>query len=213
MRLRVALAAALLCVIGLFVLEMSGAAPRSAGTNHVPPLTTLLTPKQAKVCQSDILPAGAGRVKLLVGAYGHRVPALAIGFRGPDGKLLSSGRLPAGAPQGFVLVPLRHPYRGADTSGTLCLSVDSPYGIGLGGEPIAPGPTSAQLNGKPEPTAIIIDYLRPGRETWWQLLPTLTQRFAYGKAAFFGTWTLPVAALLLLGAWIAAIRLLWREAS
>jgi hypothetical protein len=54
-------------------------------------------------------------------------------------------------------------------------------------------------------------YLRPGRESWWQLLPTLSRRMGFGKALFFGTWTLPVAALLLLGLWIAVGRLLLRE--
>ncbi len=54
-------------------------------------------------------------------------------------------------------------------------------------------------------------YLRPGRESWWQLLGTLDQRFGLGKASFFGDWTLPVMALLLLGIWIAAARLLAKE--
>jgi hypothetical protein len=39
----------------------------------------------------------------------------------------------------------------------------------------------------------------------------LTRRFGLGKASFFGDWTLPVAALLLLGVWVATVRLLARE--
>ena len=54
-------------------------------------------------------------------------------------------------------------------------------------------------------------YLRPGSESWWQLLGVLDERFGFGKATFFGDWTLPVAALLLLGVWVATVRLLIRE--
>jgi hypothetical protein len=64
------------------------------------------------------------------------------------------------------------------------------------------------VDGKPQPGRIDVVYLRPGRESWWQLLPTLDQRFGLGKASFFGGWTLPALALALLCVWIAAARLL-----
>ena len=38
-----------------------------------------------------------------------------------------------------------------------------------------------------------------------------THRFGLGKASFFGDWTLPAVALLLLGVWVGTVRLLLRE--
>ena len=43
------------------------------------------------------------------------------------------------------------------------------------------------------------------------VLPTLSRRFGLGKASFFGDWTLPVVALILVGLWVAVARLLVRE--
>ena len=54
-------------------------------------------------------------------------------------------------------------------------------------------------------------YLRAGEESWWQLIPTLSERFGLGKAPLYGAWSLLLAALLLLGVWIAVFRLLARE--
>ena len=73
------------------------------------------------------------------------------------------------------------------------------------------GAVAELVDGKPQPGRIDVVYLRPGRESWWQLLGTLDQRFGLGKTSFFGDWTLPVMALLLLGAWVAATRLLAKE--
>lgn len=54
------------------------------------------------------------------------------------------------------------------------------------------------------------EYIRPGRESWWALAPTVAHRFGVGKAGFIGDWTLTAAAILLLVAWLAAVRLLVR---
>lgn len=212
MRLRIALIAALLCVTGVFILEMSGTAQRLAGTNHASDATSLRTPKRGTVCQSDILPGDAGRLKLLIAAEGHPLPAISAAFHRAGGGVVTSGKLPAGRAEGFVLLPLRHPH-GPSTSGTLCLHIDGHRQITIGGQPTTPGPSSARLDGKAQPLNLTLVYIRGGPESWWQLLPTLAQRLGYGKAAFFGTWTLPFAAVLLLGVWIATIRLLFREAS
>jgi hypothetical protein len=55
--------------------------------------------------------------------------------------------------------------------------------------------------------------MRDARESWWQMLGLLARRFGFGKAPFFGTWTLPLVAVLLLFVWIATVRLLARELS
>lgn len=158
-----------------------------------------------------ILPGDAQRVEVLVGTYGYPVPQLTASFSGSGGRALARGRLAAGGREGYVQVPLSYPH-GATAAGTLCVRVGpAARSIVLGGDVFTPGPSSEQVDGRPQGGRIDVMYLRPGRESWWQLLGALDQRFGLGKASFFGAWTLPAMALLLLGVWIAAVRLLARE--
>lgn len=213
MRMRVALAVALLCVVVVFAIEMSGSAPRLSGTDHIDPRSfVVILPPKSSVCQPIAsLPGDTGSVKLLVGTYGRPLPAISAKFVGPRGAEVTGGQLPAGGRQGYVSIPLRHPH-GPSVSGTLCFHFDSEHNVAVAGEPLAASATSASVNGQPQPAGLAFYYLRPGSESWWELLPLLTQRFGFGKAAFFGEWTLPAAALLLLGIWTATIRLLCKEA-
>jgi hypothetical protein len=211
-RVRVVLAVALALVAGVLILDMSGRAPRIAGTDHTNPVGFVATiPSGGSVCQpSMVLPPDTGSVEVLVGTYGLPVPELAASFEGPGNRVVASGRLAAGTGQGYVKIPLR--YAHGSTAGTLCIHVGKvARPIVLGGDVFAAGLISEQVNGVPQAGRIDVVYLRPGRESWWQLLGALDERFGFGKASFFGDWTLPVAALLLLGVWIAAVRLLVRE--
>jgi hypothetical protein len=211
-RVRVVLCVALLAVAGALALDMSGSAPRTAGSNHISPAVFSATvPGGGVVCQPlNVLPGDAARVQLLIGTYGHPVPDLSIRYLGAANAVIASGRLPAGGREGVVTIPLVH-RRGAPAAQQGCLHVGGSSPVVLGGEagPVDPGAES--INGRQQPGRISLSYLRSGNETWWQLLPTLSHRFGLGKVSLFGDWTLPVAALLLLGAWAGAIRLLIRE--
>jgi len=203
-----------LLIAGALALDMSGRAPRIAGTDHLNQVAFVaVVPGGQALCQSQmILPEDAARVQMLIGTYGPPAPALAVSFLEGSGHVLTSGRLAAGARQGEVTVPLAYPH-GATTSGTLCVRVDGLRKVALAGDISTPGPASEQIEGKPQPGRIAITYLRPGRESWWQLLPTLSRRFGLGKASFFDDWTLAAAALVLLCLWIVVGRLLLREFS
>jgi hypothetical protein len=211
-RVRVVLAVALALVAGALVLDMSGRAPRLAGSDHLAPVGFVATLEGSReLCQAQmVLPSDAERVQVLIGTYGLEVPELAVRFLGPAGRLRASGRLAAGAAQGDVLIPISYPH-GAAAEGVLCVRVGGHSKVVLGGTVATPGPGSEQIGGTAQPGRISILYLRPGRESWWQLLPSLSRRFGLGKASFFGDWTLVVAALALLGVWAAAVRLLARE--
>jgi hypothetical protein len=211
-RVRVVLAVALVLVAGAVILDMSGRAPRIAGTDHTNPVGFVATvPSGGSVCQpSMVLPPDTGSVEVLLGTYGQPVPALADSFEGPGNRVVASGALAAGASQGYVKIPLR--YTHGSIAGTLCIHVGKvARPIVLGGDVFAAGSISEQVDGVPQAGRIDVVYLRPGRESWWQLLGALDERFGFGKASFFGDWTLPVVALLLLGVWIATVRLLVRE--
>lgn len=214
MRLRVALAAALLCVIGALALDMSGSAPRLSGTNHVNPLAFVVTvPPGGRLCQPAVaLPPDTGSVKLLIASYGRPLPTISALLTGEDGERLASGELARGRKQGYVTIPLE-PVRQRVRAGTLCIRFGGTSKLAFGGVGEPENAASVRVNGHIAEAKVSLYYLRPGSESWWELLPTLAQRFGFGKAAFFGSWTLPLVAFLLLATWVATIRLLVKEAS
>ncbi|HTR89998.1 MAG TPA: hypothetical protein VMG62_07810 [Solirubrobacteraceae bacterium] len=214
MGVRLVLVVALALGAGALALDMSGSAQRLAGTDHTAPISFVATLHAGQeLCQPGmVLPGEVQSVQVLVGTYGPPVPELTDRFVEAGGRVLAAGRLPAGAKQGNVTIPISHVH-GGSASGTLCIAVKGGKTTVLGGNAFTAGPASEQVAGVPRPGRITVVYLRPGRESWWRLLPTLSERFGLGKATFFGDWTLAAAALALLGVWIATARLLWRELS
>lgn len=213
MRLRLAVAAAVLCIVGLFAFEMSGRAPRLASTNHVDFLGFVATvPPHGTICQpGTTLPEEAASARVFVGTYGHPAPGVQMTFR-EGSHVVTSGSLHAGAPQGYLAIPFAYPH-GATRVGTLCLRFEGPNQVALGGASASAGASSERVDGQAAPGVVALAFMRLGSESWWQLLPTLDRRLGFGKASVFGSWTLPVAASLLLIVWMASIRLLLREGS
>ena len=210
MRVRVALSVAVILVAGTLVLDLSGRAQRTAGSNHVgTPVFSAAVPGGGTLCQpAPPIPADAAEVQLLIGTYGRPVPALTIRYSAGSQGTIAEGEL-AGGREGLVTIPLTYVHRG--TSSIACLHVGGTTNVVLGGEGSAPGPHSEVIDGQPQPGRIGLNYLRHGRESWWQLLSLLGTRFGLGKAAFMGSWTLPVLALLFVAMWVGAIRLLVKE--
>jgi hypothetical protein len=212
---RLALGLAALLVLALLALEMSGSAPRSAGSDHNNPAVFAATvPGGGTVCQPIVpLPEDVARAQLLIGTYGHPVPALQLTFSGAAG-VVASGTRPAGGAEGTVLIPVHRVSDSGSGSSSVassfCLHVGGHSTVALGGEGGPIGASSELVNGVAQGGRVSLLYLRAGSESWWQLLPSLDHRFGLGKASVFGDWTLPVLALMLLGIWIAALRLLLR---
>jgi hypothetical protein len=212
-RVRVVLAVALVAAVGALVLDMSRAAPRTAGSDHTASVGFVATLEAGQeLCQPGmVLPGDTGRIQVLIGTYGAPVPALGTRFLAANGALVARGAIAAGAAQGEVTVPVSYPH-GTTVAGSLCLHVGAGAGkTVIGGDVFNPGSDSEQVDGKPQPGRIAVAYVRPGSESWWELLPTLSTRFGLGKASFFGDWALLAAALALLGVWVATVRLLLRE--
>ncbi|HEY1832981.1 MAG TPA: hypothetical protein VGG08_00985 [Solirubrobacteraceae bacterium] len=209
MRVRIALAVAIAAVAVGLALDMSRGAPRMAGSNHIGQAAFAdVVPGGGELCQPESgPPPDSASAHLLIGTYGRELPVLEMTFLSKAGAIVASGRRPAGGPQGLVSIPLSQARGEAVRS---CLHVDGRDRMAFAGE----GQTSmigTSVDGKGVPGRVSLTYYRPGSESWWQLLPTLTTRFGLGKAFFFGDWTLPVMALLLLAVWVAALRLLLRE--
>ncbi|HEY7829685.1 MAG TPA: hypothetical protein VIC06_03880 [Solirubrobacteraceae bacterium] len=207
---RLVLGLALLLVLAVLVLDMSGSAPRGTGSDHVSPVSFAATvPGGGNVCQPIVpLPVDAARAQLLIGTYGRPVPALGLSFGGPSGTV-ATGSLAAGGKEGPIIIPIHRVASGEANS--FCLHVGGHSTVVFGGEGSPIAAATELVNGKQQGGRVSVLYLRSGNESWWQLLPSLDHRFGLGKAYVFGDWTLPVLALMLLGVWIAAIRLLLHE--
>lgn len=205
------LAVGVFLTVAVLVWEMSGAAPRTAGSNRLSPVVLAASvPGKGVLCQPvGPLPPDAARVRMLVVPHGPP-PALGAVFTDAAGAIVAAGKAPAGALAGKVTIALnRTP--GARPASNFCLYVGSSTAVDLGGERGPINRDSERVNGKQQAGDISLIYLRRGSETWWDLLPVLTRRFGLGKASIFGTWTLPAVAALVLCVWVGTVRLLARE--
>jgi hypothetical protein len=171
-------------------------APRSSGSNLVPELqqVTELRGPDRRCQDGEAVPADTAALRLLIGTYGRPAPALRVTVRRPGGRTVTTGRLPAGGPEGHVDIPLREVER--MWPGTrVCVFVSGP------------GPTV--LYGAAD--QLRFEWLRPASESWLELLPTIAHRMALGRWNPLGTLLLPALAILLVAAWVATARLVLRE--
>jgi hypothetical protein len=208
---RVVIVVGVLLVIATLLLDMSGSASRLTGSNGVrTEVFATVVPGGGTVCEPvGPLPPGTGAAKLLVGTYYRPLPALRLSFLNRSGGVVASGEI-HGGPQGYVTIDLRH-HAPLSTVTRVCLRDADRFQIALGGTRIAGPPVGEVVDGKPASALFAIYYLQRSSASWWQFLPVLNLRFALGKASFFGSWTLPLVALLVLVVWVAAITLVWRE--
>jgi hypothetical protein len=207
------LALAVLAAGGALVLDLSASAPRTAGSDHIAPLIfSAAVPAGGHVCQPmGLLPGEAARVEMTVGTYGKPMPRFTLRFLNQAGRTLADGMPQPGAHEGVIVFELHH-FAAAGNVTQVCLQLPRSVGpIAVGGEGVPPGSSSELIDGHVEAGLISLIYLRRGNESWWQLLPTLAERFGFGKSPSFGSWLLPLASLALLGVWILTMRLLARE--
>jgi len=185
-----------------------------AGSDHASPLIFAASlPGRGSICQPVVsLPHDAARVQLTLGTYGKPAPSLTLRFLAPAGRLTAEGHLAAGAHEGVILIPVQR-IANTEEATEVCLLVGGRTKVAVGGEGFPVSSFSERVNGQPAAGRFSLVYFRKGSESWWQLLPVLSERFGLGKAAFFGSWLLPLAALALLGVWVATIRSLARELS
>jgi|SRR5579884_1750004 len=208
---RFVLAIGVLGVLATLILDMSGAALRLSGSDGIKPqVFATVAPGGSTVCQAvGPLPPDTGAAKILVGTYGRPLPPLRMRFLDTSGSTVAAGGVRGGR-QGYVVIPLTRSGRLSSVT-RVCLSIGERFRLAIAGTPAPTQPVDEVIDGRPAPGVFSIFYLRARPETWWQLLPVLDHRFGLGKAPFFGRWTLPVLALLMLAVWAGAIRFLARE--
>ena len=177
---RLALATGLL-LIGLAVVAVLSRSPATlAQTNGVPLASTLThTEHTTQVCQSgETLPRETSALRLaLFSMLGPRITVRAYA----GSRLVTQGTQHDGWDGTDIVVPVRSvPH----TSGpvTVCLrldSVDSEVSL-LGAD--APGATQLTVGGRALPDRMRIEYLRPGRASWWSYAGTILRDIGFGHA-------------------------------
>jgi hypothetical protein len=196
MAVRAVLVAGLVLLLAAVLVTMASSAPRQAGSNYVPDTEEVVNRHGPwRHCQDgELVPKDAARLRLRVGTYGRPTPAVRITARGPGGDLVTAGGVAAGGREGDVYVPVRRVQR-TRQGVRVCVSVS--------------GRRRAVLYGAAG--RLRLDWYRPGEETWFEILPTIAHRFSLARANPIGPALLPLAAVILLGCWLAATRIVVRE--
>jgi hypothetical protein len=162
----------------------------------------------AEYCQSgELLPSGATAIRVHVYAeYGPRV-AVTLSERG---RTIAHGQQGVGWTGGAVTVPLRALARSRSPA-RLCieLALNGDETISLFGEQTSTA-LAARAGHTTLPGRITVEYLRPGRSSWWSLLPEVARRAGLGHAPS-GTWGVGLAAALMAGVLALCSGLLVRE--
>ncbi len=167
---------------------------------------TDLTPNGAHVaglhahqqtCQGEeLLPADTSALRVTIGTYDKPGPPIELTVTGPHGEDLTSGRLGAGWRQGLVQIPVRH-VSDATQGAQICLHDEGPGPITVAGAVPDPG-FHMQVGNSTIEGRLRYDFMRPGRESWLSLLPTIVHRSTFAKAGLIRHWAWAAAALLML---------------
>lgn len=209
--------AVLLAAVGLLVaagvaLTLSQSETRMAGSNLVPLVEFAdVVPAGRTICQrGQTVPFDTAAFRFLVGSFGKPMPRIDVQVRDARGAVLDRATLPAGAPEGETTIPLGHALDEVPKA-TLCVRGQSTR-IALAGV-ASDSAVAARVGRRPQPGIFRIEYMRPGRPSWWSMFPEISRRFGYAKASVIGTWTLPVLILLALVIYGLVGALLWRVVS
>lgn len=195
-------------LLGYLALVLSHTAPRRSGTNGVwlaGEVPGLAVRARTPVCQpGEVLPAGTAALRIPV--RGPRGPASVTLRRA--GAVLDRVRgeldtTPEPAQEGWLRAEIARPPR--DLGGVeVCYAARSPLIVLRAAPP--PDVGIARVGGVSTGTAIPIDYLQPGRSSWWTQAPTIARRLALGRGDWGGRWVVVLLALLVAGSLALAAR-------
>jgi hypothetical protein len=201
-----------LCAIAVaFAVMLLGSSPRRSGSDLTPngAFVAVLGAGQQTCQGGEPLPADTSALQMTIGTYGAPGPPLRVVVTGADGRVLTSGGLPAGWRQGVVRIPVAHV--ATATQGTrVCLQDAEALGgtrtIALAGDLPDPGYSMTVAGRTVAGGRLRYDYMRPGSESWLALAPTLVHRFTLAKAGFLRSWSWVLALALVLATAALAVR-------
>lgn len=200
MRRRLALAVGLTALAIAIVAVMSRSPAVVSRTNAAPIVGPVVTiSHDFETCQDDeLLPAGTTAIRLSLEAL-LGPPVLVRVLH--QGAVLASGSVGAGWSRQSVTIPVR-PLRRAFADTSVCFTVaasdETVYAKGASDAAAPDAGTEGRIR---------IEYLRPGRRSWWALAPSVARRMALGRAPS-GIWVVfgVLSAMLVLTAivsWLA----------
>jgi hypothetical protein len=196
---------AILCVGSLVTflgigLALSARAPRQAGSNFLGDALFVkqLRPRDRLCQRPEVIPGGAAALRLRVTAVRGQPTTLELTAWLRD-VAVTAGRATTPASGGHVVVPIRRVPRTVAKS-RVCVVNSGMAAVNLDG-------------GKRRVSAskrfVRFEWLRTGRESWVELTPIITKRFAWGKANPLGTLLLPAVLVLVAGLWVAGAVVAW----
>lgn len=208
MRLKIVLAAGLLLgavAIGITLLQSPIATAR---LNTAQAIYLGETRQKTRVCQSgEVLPRGVTAIRLRTYAFtGPRVTLEVL----EHGRVILHGEHGSGWTGGVVTVPVQRlstARSGLELCFTLFLNGDE--SIDFSGEPLT-GALAAHDGKGPLQGRVRVEYMRPGRSSWWSMALQVARRMGLGHAPS-GTWSV-LLIVVLMGSMVAVCaRVLLRE--
>ncbi len=181
MRIKAALAGGL-ALIAVALVATLAHAPATVTETTVLPATqfTATTSNGSGGCQrGELLPPDTTAIRL--GLFAVTTPAVAVKvFAGP--RLLTEGTLAPGWSGEGATVPVDRVLARAVSPVTVCFTVTSVTGaVQMVGKTTPPAEATV-AEAKPLPGRISIEYLRPGRRSWWSLAVSVARRLGLGRA-------------------------------
>ena len=203
-------------LVAALALALARHEPRRSGTNLTPAGAFVVGLKSGQqACQEfETLPADTAAIRVTAGTHGKPGPPLEATVSNSGGRVLTSGRIAAGWHEGFVRIPVEHVSTATEET-RVCIREGR---SGAGAAPIELAGNiqvgfNMQVAGVTVPSVRLrLDYMRPGREDWYQLLPTIGHRFSLAKAGFLRHWEWIAFLLLVLATAAAAIVTVLRSA-
>jgi len=202
-RVRTLLPAGLALIALAIALTLSRSPPVLAGTNSVAPSKAVVkTRGDSILCQADEdVPAGTIAVRLWV--HANVSPAVTALVRAGS-RTLAKGRAPSGRLTATIAVPIARLARAAPDAEVCFEFGPAVETILLIGESSAPAHSGAA------PYRVRVEYLRPGRTSWWAMAGAIARRLGLGRAPS-GSWVWLLPILLMACAVALTVRLLARQ--
>jgi hypothetical protein len=164
-----------------------------------------------EACQEqEPLPADTSAVQVTIGTRGLPGPPIQVTLSVPGGQTITYGGLGAGWHQGVVTIPVKrvtHALEGLRA----CLRDAGPQPIALAGTTPDAG-YHFEVAGATVEGRLRYDYLRSGRESWLELLPTLAYRSTIARSNLIRHWAWAGAIVLMLLVAGVAVATIIREA-
>jgi hypothetical protein len=212
--MRAVLVAGLVAVLVAIGIGGTHAVRRVDGSNGVgsEQFVAVVGPRQVLCQRDEIVPAGAGSLRLTIGTYDKPGPPLRTSVEIGGKRVLGVGQLAAGWKQGIVDVPLGADAPRALTGARICVANRSAGRLAVAGAVLGAS-SAARVAGRPARGRVRIAYIDGKPRSTWDLAGTIASRMTFAHGLWDGLAPWVALALVLLGAGGAVRALLGRGGS